>query len=85
MVSKGTVVLPQDANLPRGTDVRVEPLPAKPLSERLSDVTGIVPGGPPSVDAACGANKNLLLNIKTPGAGVAAPAFDVRRRPNGLR
>ena len=44
----GTVVLPPDANLPDGTEVRVEPLPAKPLSERLSDVIGIVHGGPPT-------------------------------------
>jgi hypothetical protein len=43
-VSKGTVVLPPDANLPDGTEVRVEPLTAKPLSERLSDVIGIVEG-----------------------------------------
>jgi hypothetical protein len=46
VVSKGTVVLPPDANLPDGTEVRVEPLRAKPLSERLSDVIGIVHGGP---------------------------------------
>ena len=38
-----------DANLPDGTEVRVEPLPAKPLSERLSDVIGIVQGGPPDL------------------------------------
>ena len=49
VVSKGTVVLPPDANLPDGTEVRVEPLPAKPLSERLSDVIGIVPGSPPDL------------------------------------
>jgi len=49
VVSKGTVVLPPDANLPDGTEVRVEALPAKPLSERLSDVIGIVHGGPPDL------------------------------------
>jgi hypothetical protein len=49
VVSKGAVVLPPDANLPDGTEVRVEPLPAKPLSERLSDVIGIVHGGPPDL------------------------------------
>jgi hypothetical protein len=49
VVSKGTVVLPPDANLPDGTEVRVEPLPAKPLSQRLSDVIGIVHGGPPDL------------------------------------
>ena len=37
--TKGAVVLPLDANLPDGTEVRVEPLPAKPLSERLSVAT----------------------------------------------
>jgi len=41
VVSKETVVLLPDANLPDGTEVRVEPLPAKPLSERLSDVIGM--------------------------------------------
>ena len=46
VVSKGTVVLPPDANLPDGTEVRVEELPAKPLAERLSGVVGIVHGGP---------------------------------------
>ena len=49
VVSKGTVVLPPDANLPDGTEVRVELLPAKPLSERLSGVIGFVPGGPPDL------------------------------------
>ena len=49
VVSKGTVVLAPDANLPDGAEVCVEPLPAKPLSERLSDVIGIVHGGPPDV------------------------------------
>ncbi len=49
MASKETVVLPPEANSPDGTEVRVEPLPAKPLSERPSDVIGIVPGGPPDL------------------------------------
>ena len=49
VVSKGTVVLPPDANLPDGTEVRVEPLPAEPLSERLSDVIGILHGGTPDL------------------------------------
>lgn len=46
-VSKGTVVLPADANLPDGAEVCVEPLPAKTLVERLRDVTGTVHGRPP--------------------------------------
>lgn len=46
VVSKGMVVLPPDANLADGTEVRVEPIPARTLSERLSDVIGIVRGGP---------------------------------------
>lgn len=49
VVSKGTVVLPPDANLPDGTEVRVEALPTKSLSERLSNVIGIVHGGPPDL------------------------------------
>jgi hypothetical protein len=49
VVSKGTVVLAPDANLPDGAEVCVEPLPAKPLSERLSEVIGIVHGGPPDL------------------------------------
>jgi hypothetical protein len=46
-VSKGTVVLPPEANLPDGTEVRVEPLPQRTLEERLKDVIGTVQGGPP--------------------------------------
>ena len=49
VVSKGMVVLPPDANLPDGTEVRVEPIPAKTLAERLGDVIGIVRGGPPDL------------------------------------
>ena len=49
LVSKGTVVLPPDANSPDGIEVRVEPLTAKPLPERLGDVIGIVHGGPPDL------------------------------------
>ena len=49
VVSKGAVVLPPDANLPDGTEVRVEPLAAKPLAERLSAVIGIVHSGPPDL------------------------------------
>jgi hypothetical protein len=43
------VVLPPDANLPDGTEVRVEPISAKTLSERLSDVIGIARGGSPDI------------------------------------
>jgi hypothetical protein len=46
-VSKGTVVLPPEANLPDGTEVRVEPVAPKTLAERLKDVIGTVHGGPP--------------------------------------
>jgi hypothetical protein len=46
-VSKGTVVLPPGANLPEGTEVRVEPVAPKTLAERLKDVIGTVQGGPP--------------------------------------
>jgi hypothetical protein len=46
-VSKGTVVLPPGANLPEGTEVRVEPVAPKTLAERLKDVIGTVHGGPP--------------------------------------
>jgi hypothetical protein len=48
-VSKGTVVLPPDANLPDGTPVRVEPVAAKTLAERLKDIIGTVQGGPPDL------------------------------------
>jgi len=48
-VSKGTVVLPADANLPEGTEVRVEPVAPKTLAERLKDVIGTVRGGPPDL------------------------------------
>ncbi|HME00814.1 MAG TPA: hypothetical protein VKM93_26225 [Terriglobia bacterium] len=46
-VSNGTVVLPPEANLPEGTEVRVEPVAPRTLVERLKDVIGIVHGGPP--------------------------------------
>ena len=46
-VSKGTVVLPPEANLPDGTDVRVEPVAPKTLAERLRVVMGTVRGRPP--------------------------------------
>jgi hypothetical protein len=46
-VSKGTAVLPLEANLPEGTEVRVEPVAPKTLAERLKDVIGTVHGGPP--------------------------------------
>jgi hypothetical protein len=46
-ISKGTVVLPPDANLPDSTEVRVEPVAPKTLAERLKDVIGTVHGGPP--------------------------------------
>jgi hypothetical protein len=46
-VSKGTVVLPPEANLPEGSEVRVEPVAPKTLAERLKDVIGTVQGGPP--------------------------------------
>jgi len=38
-VTKGTVVLPPEANLPEGATVRVEPM--EPLATRLKDVIGI--------------------------------------------
>lgn len=40
-VSKGMVVLPPEANLPDGAEVRVEPVGAT-LAERLRDVLGTV-------------------------------------------
>ncbi|MGO9271262.1 MAG: hypothetical protein ACLQOO_13570 [Terriglobia bacterium] len=46
-VSNGTVVLPPEANLPEGTEVRVEPVAPKTLAERLKDVIGTVHGGDP--------------------------------------
>jgi len=46
-VSKGMVVLPPEANLPEGTEVRVEPVAPKTLAERLKDVIGTLHGGPP--------------------------------------
>jgi hypothetical protein len=48
-VSKGTVVLPPDANLPDGTEVRVEPVAPKTLADRLKDSIGSVRGGPPDL------------------------------------
>jgi len=41
-VSKGTVLLAPDANLPEGTPVRIEPIVPRPLSERLKDVISAV-------------------------------------------
>jgi len=46
-VEKGTVVLPPEANLPDGTEVRVEPVAPKTLAERLKHVIGIVHARPP--------------------------------------
>jgi hypothetical protein len=46
-VSGGTVILPPEANLPEGAQVRLEPVPPRTLAERLRDVTRIVRGGPP--------------------------------------
>jgi hypothetical protein len=46
-VSKGRVVLPPEANLPEGAEVRVEPVAPRTLAERLKDVIGTVHGGPP--------------------------------------
>lgn len=41
-VTKGTVVLPPEANLPEGTTVRVEPIGAETLAARLKNVIGVV-------------------------------------------
>ena len=41
-VTKGTVVLPPEANLPEGTTVRVEPIAPRTLAARLNDLIGIV-------------------------------------------
>jgi len=46
-VSKGTVALPPEADLPEGTEVRVEPVVPKTLAERLKGIIGTVHGGPP--------------------------------------
>ena len=46
-VSKGTVILPPEATLPDGTEIRMEPVPStRTLAQRLSDVI-TVRGGPP--------------------------------------
>ena len=41
-VTKGTVVLPPDANLPEGTTVRIEPIGQETLAARLNKVIGVV-------------------------------------------
>lgn len=41
-VTKGTVVLPPEANLPEGTTVRVEPIAPETLATRLKRVIGAV-------------------------------------------
>jgi hypothetical protein len=41
-VTKGTVVLPPEANLPEGTTVRVEPIATESLAARLKNVIGVV-------------------------------------------
>ena len=41
-VTKGTVVLPPEANLPEGTTVRVEPITTETLATRFKDVIGVV-------------------------------------------
>lgn len=41
-VTKGTVVLPPEADLPEGTAVRVEPIATETLATRLKDVIGVV-------------------------------------------
>jgi hypothetical protein len=46
-VTKRTVVLPPEANLPHGTEVRVEPVVLKKLPGPPKDVIGTVHGGPP--------------------------------------
>ncbi|MGA3327042.1 MAG: hypothetical protein ABSF45_21465 [Terriglobia bacterium] len=46
-VTKGSVLLPPEANLPEGTPVRVEPIAPPTLAERLKDVIGTVHGMPP--------------------------------------
>lgn len=46
-VTKGTVLLPPEANLPEGTPVRVEPIAPHTLAERLKDLIGTVHDLPP--------------------------------------
>jgi hypothetical protein len=41
-VVKGTILLPPDVNLPKGTPVRVELIETLTLAERLKDFIGIV-------------------------------------------
>jgi hypothetical protein len=41
-VTNGTVVLPPEANLPEGTEVRVEPIARESLAKRLKNVIGAV-------------------------------------------
>jgi hypothetical protein len=41
-VTKGTVVLPPEANLPEGNKVRVEPISTQSLATRLKNVIGVV-------------------------------------------
>jgi hypothetical protein len=46
-VTKGAVLLPPEANLPEGTPVRVEPIVAQTLAERLKGLIGTVHAMPP--------------------------------------
>ena len=46
-VTKGTVLLPPEANLPEGTPVRVEPIAPQTLTERLKNLIGTVHDMPP--------------------------------------
>lgn len=46
-VTKGSVLLPPEANLPEGTPVRVEPIAPQTLAERLRDLIGAVHDMPP--------------------------------------
>ncbi|MGH9403930.1 MAG: hypothetical protein ACRD2P_17755 [Terriglobia bacterium] len=46
-VTKGTVVLPPEADLPEGTTVRVEPVATESLATRLKNVIGVVHDMPP--------------------------------------
>lgn len=46
-VTKGTVVLPPEANLPDGATVRVEPIVTESLAARLKNVIGVVHEMPP--------------------------------------
>jgi hypothetical protein len=41
-VTRGTVVLPPEANLPEGTPVRIEPIAPETLAARLKKVIGVI-------------------------------------------